>query len=442
MDTEFYPLFPPVTHFNVPMPEANLTLRKLQKTPRLGTVGATYQMIMECLETVMATPTTYNAIRGDINTLCNWAWLVQEKDIIELTLADLNAFINFCNAPPAHLIGKYSASLIDQAKSDAEYIEANPNWRPFVNRDSAKRYQRAEASLKAQLSNLSFVFTYFEDVEYSFRNPAAVALRRLTAGVKKDLRPDRSDVGHKGLSSLQLNYAFQAAEKLAEEEPAKHERTRFLLFLMVFCYPRVSEVSARPGYSPVMGDFEQHRMSDTNETYATFYIPHSKGGKTRKVVCAPALIDALKRYRQFRGLGATFPTPDDESPLFVRHRAATRGRDVSIVDANLGVDQISDIVSTVFERAADMMLVEGYDVDSAQLRKLTPHSLRHTGISIDLNAGRNPRHVMLDAGHSSESTLTIYQSKRSEFRAESVGLKADVLQGIVKPRVETQKQAE
>ncbi|MEZ8238635.1 MULTISPECIES: site-specific integrase [Vibrio] len=429
---EFFPLFPPVTHLKVTMPDASKVLRSLSACKATSGVYTTYEHVLDCLESVSGTPNTYNAIRGDINLLLNWSWLVLGKDIVELTLKDMNSFIDFCNDPPNHLISTFSAGLLDKSKSDDQLIVVNEQWRPFVNRNHPRQYKRTEGSLKTQLSNLSFVFVYLEDIEYSFRNSAAVAMRRLTSSVKVALKHERREVGHKGMSALQVSHLLSTVERIAKENPDKYERSRLIIYLMLFCYPRISEVSARPAYSPVFGDFEMHR--DLNDqVYYTYFIPNSKGGKTRKVICPPLLIDALLRYRKHRGLGDGFPLPDDHSPMFVRHRAATNGREKDIVDANLGISQIGELIQEVFELVADSLMAGGYPLDAELMRKLTPHSLRHTGIQIDLASGRNPRHVMLDAGHSSEQTLAIYESQRTASRYQSIDLKNKFLQRMLKP---------
>lgn len=431
---EFYPLLPPVTHLHVPMPDANRILRSVSVNG-INTVYETYQHIMELLECLTGTPTTFNAVRGDINILLNWAWLVVKKDIIDLTITDFNQFISFCNKPPAHLVSKFSASIIDEKKSDPTYVEPNPLWKPFVNRNLPHEYKRKETSLKAQLSNLSTLYIFFEDIEYCFRNPAAVALRRLTSHYKHELKPDRSELDDKGLSSLQLSYMLKSVETMALSDPAKYERTRFLIYFLIFCYPRISECAARAGYTPSFADFEQHRHFQSMETYFTFYIPFSKGNKSRKVVCSPILIDALVRYRRHLGL-SDLPTKEDtDQPLFVRHRASSHGRDAHIVNANLSSDRIADLVDEVYQFAADSLLNDGYPVDSAELRTFTTHSLRHTGISLDINSGRAIRHIMLDAGHASEATLRIYESNRVEFRAESILVKDQFMTDFINKHV-------
>uniref|UniRef100_UPI00168102DC site-specific integrase n=1 Tax=Candidatus Enterovibrio escicola TaxID=1927127 RepID=UPI00168102DC len=414
------PLLPPLSHIYVPMPDANRILRAIKV--RLPSAYETYQHIMDLLESISGTPTTYNSVRGDINLLINWSWLVAQKDITDLTITDFNRFIDFCNRPPEHLVSKFSASLVDDKKSDDTYIEINSLWRPFVNRNLPHEYKRTESSLKVQLSNLSNLYTFFEDMEYSFKNPAAIALRRLSSNYKNQLKQDRSELNDKALSSLQLSYLLKSVESLAKETPEKYERTRFLIYFLVFCYPRISECSARAGYSPVMGDFEQHRHFKSMKTYFTFYIPFSKGNKSRKVVCSPILIEALIRYRRHLGL-SDLPVKDEMTPLFVRHRAPAKGREANKVDANLGSDQIATLVGHAYNHAADILEKDGYPVDAAELRTYTTHNLRHTGISLDINSGRSIRHIMLDAGHASEATLRIYESNRVEYRAESILVK-------------------
>jgi integrase len=423
---EFYVLLPPPAYIHVSMSHVNLILRDLSRT--IPQASSTYQHIIDCLEEVAETANTYNALRGDINTLLNFSWFVLGKDITELSRKDFQRFIDFCNAPPEHLIGKYSSTIIDAKLSTVDYVEINKNWTPFVNRNMPEPYKRTLASLKAQLSNLSYMFTYFEDIEYSHRNPAAIALRRMTSAVKRNLKVDRSEIEIKSLNSVQLQFAFNTVERLAKENPEKHERTRFLFHFLIYCYPRVSETSARPGFSPLMSDFRLNRpQSGSNEGgYCTFFIPNSKGGKSREVIVSPDLLKALTRYRRYLKL-SDFPQPSEKVPLFVRHRAATHGRQASIVDANLSAGRLASIIKDLFADTAKALEAGGYTQDADEIRNLTCHACRHTGITIDILSGR-PRHeIMQCAGHSSEATLARYQSKRSEFRAASASLKDNYL---------------
>ncbi len=65
-------------------------------------------------------------------------------------------------------------------------------------------------------------------------------------------RPDSQDAGEEAQSftELQWSYVMQAAEQLATECPAQHERSRFLICLMYACYLRISEVGCQTGLQP------------------------------------------------------------------------------------------------------------------------------------------------------------------------------------------------
>ncbi len=74
-------------------------------------------------------------------------------------------------------------------------------------------------------------------------------------------------------SELQWSYVMQAADTLANDHPEQHERSRFLTILMYACYLRISEVAARPGFTPVMGQFRRDRKTGV----WGYFIPQSKG---------------------------------------------------------------------------------------------------------------------------------------------------------------------
>ena len=120
------------------------------------------------------------------------------------------------------------------------------------------------------------------------------------------------------------------------------------------------------------------------------------------------LLDALQRYRRFLQL-TPLPTPNEKTPLFVRHRAAGRGRDSGLLNANLGIRQLREQIYILIEQAAKLAEADGFKQDANEIRQLTPHSIRHTGISHDINlVGRPLSHVQADAGHDSIDTTSQY----------------------------------
>jgi hypothetical protein len=72
---------------------------------------------------------TFNSYRREIERLLHWCTLVAKKSLNELKRNDIEAFIEFCQKPPKHWIGK---------SKPAKFIVKNglrlpnPAWRPFV----------------------------------------------------------------------------------------------------------------------------------------------------------------------------------------------------------------------------------------------------------------------------------------------------------------------
>ena len=235
------------------------------------------------------------------------------------------------------------------------------------------------------------------------------------------------DESIKSFSELQWSYIMSAAEKMANEQPEQHERTLFLVSLMYSCYLRISEVAARPGFSPVMGQFRR----DTHSGVWGFFIPVSKGGKRRTVAVSNQLLKALERYRNYLGL-PSLPTPNENTPLFLRHKAAGRGRDAGLRNANLGIRQLRDEINYLINTAADLAQDDGFEQDAQEMRQMTPHSIRHTGITHDINLnGRPLSHVQADAGHDSIDTTSQYlHTTKTERHETAVGKLINRLRGI------------
>ena len=220
-------------------------------------------------------------------------------------------------------------------------------------------------------------------------------------------------------SDLQWSYVMSTARNLAETDPERQARTLFLVSLMYGCYLRISEVAARPGFSPVMSQFRR----DSHTGIWSFHIPISKGGKKRTVAVSSELLDALKPYRASLNL-SPLPTPNDATPLFIRHKAAGRGRDQGLLNANLGVRQLRDVLNDLIAHAADHAAEDGFEHDASEMRSLTVHSIRHTGITHDINLnGRPLSHVQADAGHDSIDTTSQYLHTSKIERHESAANK-------------------
>ena len=203
------------------------------------------------------------------------------------------------------------------------------------------------------------------------------------------------------ISNLQWEYVLETAERLAEEDPATHERTLFIMTCLFAMYLRISELVADERSAPVMGDFRKDP-----DGHWWFHVT-GKGNKARTVTVSNDMFKALKRYRRSLGL-PHLPALNESTPLIARSRgkgpvSSTR--------------HLRRIVQHCFDQAYARMRDDGLEDDALELKAATVHWLRHTGISEDVK-DRPKEHVRDDAGHASMATTDRYiESDRRERHA-------------------------
>ncbi len=114
------------------------------------------------------------------------------------------------------------------------------------------------------------------------------------------------------------------------------------------------------------------------------------------------------------------PAPNEQTPLFIRHKAAAHGREQGELNANLGIRQLRELIQAVITKGAELAELDGFYQDGAEMRQLSPHAIRHTGITHDINLnGRPLSHVQADAGHDSIDTTSKYLHTSQSERHES-----------------------
>ncbi|ALP41450.1 tyrosine-type recombinase/integrase [Aeromonas schubertii] len=384
------PLFDTLAHLGEGNGQVNQYLASLSLT-RIPDAGLVYELAVDWLLEQRHSENNYKTYRSELTTFLHWCFeqaCISPKD---LTRRIMMRYLEFCQAPPVELIGYYNVAQFVRDKEWGERL-ANPAWRPFLGKKEDGRpqpYRLSEPAMRTKLAILSAFFQFLIQEEYMERNPALL--------LQRTKRPvEGSEESVQAFSELQWSYVVQAAEELAHAQPEQHERTLFLVRLMYACYLRISEVAARPGFSPVMSQFRR----DNKTGVWGYHIPCSKGGKRRTVAVSAALLQGLERYRGFLGL-SPLPAPGENTPLFVRHKAAGHGREQGELNANLA------------EQA-------GHWQDAAEMRTLTVHAIRHTGITHDINLnGRPLSHVQADAGHDSIETTSRYLHTSHAERHES-----------------------
>ncbi len=405
----------------------HLTAVTLNQVPDATLV---YQHAVEWLSEQRYNENNYKTYRSELTTFLHWCFDVASISVADVDRKVMSRYVSYCQNPPVELISHRNVAQFVTVKEWGERAP-NPLWLPFLGKKEngvLQPYQLSDKALKTKMAILSAFYGYLINEEFTERNPAMMWMRHSQFASKPlvaDLNQEEESI--KSFSELQWSYIMSAAEKLAEANPDLHERTLFMISLMYSCYLRISEVAAKPGFSPVMGQFRRDRHTGV----WGFFIPVSKGGKKRTVAVSNQLLEALKRYRTFLGL-TQLPAPNDSVPLFTRHRPAGRGRDVGLRNANLGIRQIRDEINQVFEYAAQLAEQDMFEQDAREIRQMTPHSIRHTGITHDINLnGRPLSHVQADAGHDSIDTTSQYlHTTRTERHESAAGKLINRLQGI------------
>jgi integrase len=391
--------------------------------------GMLYEHATELLYEQKNNENSYKAYRSELTTFFHWCFDIVKLSPAVLTRREVSRYLDYCQNPPVSLIGYFNVAQFKLDKPTGIRVP-NRAWRPFVGKKVLGKeqvYSLSENALKTKVAILSSFYSYLMSEDYCERNPAQAWMNHSRFSSKKKYQIKAEEGSMLSFSELQWSYVISTVENLAKEEQELHQRSLFLIKLVYFCYLRISEVSARAGYTPVMEQFRQNSQTGI----WSFYIPQSKGGKRRSVAISKSLLEGLVEYRRFLKL-ADYPVAGENHPLFIRHRAAGRGREVGNINANLGIRQIREEVDKIIEKAANCIENDGLIEDAHQMRKLTAHNIRHTGITHDINInGRPLSHVQADAGHESIDTTSQYLHTSQIERHHSAQNKPlDHLQGI------------
>ena len=366
---------------------------------------ADFSHVLDFLKSYNGSLGTFNSYRREAERLLQWCWVIKKMLLTELKRDDIEHFVRFCQSPPLSWIAlKKSPRFID---TEGKRIP-NPMWRPFVVTVSKSARKRGDTTSISQFSLsqgavqeifaiLSTLFNFLIADEYLVSNPVAL-IRQKSKFVRK--RQLNSPI--RRLSLIQWDAVLTAAEDYANENPQKHERTRFMLSMLYGMYLRISELAASDRWIPTMNDFAK----DSNGHW--WFTTVGKGNKERQIAVSNAMLDSLIRWRTFLGLSA-LPTPADNSPLIPKIRGNGPMSDTA---------PIRRLVQLCFDKAA-LQLRSNHQIDEADiLDAATVHWLRHTGISEDVKT-RPREHVRDDAGHSSSATTDRYIDVELQARHES-----------------------
>lgn len=347
---------------------------------------------------------TFVRFRNETERFLLWLFLFKEKPLEQLRKADILEYADFCWQPPVSWI--CTANYEKFVYNNGVYVQ-NPLWAPFKLQlpkqsvtDEApdkKKYRPSQQTLSAMFTAVIALYKYLMNEEYLYGNPAQIA--------KGDCRHFIKDAQVKEvrrLSEAHWQYIVDVTLELADQDHA-YERSLFVITALKTLFLRVSELSERPNWTPVMSHFWQDR--DENWWLKIF----GKGRKIRDITVPNSFIDYLKRYRRYRGL-SPLPSAGENEPIVEKIRG----------QGGMSSRQLTRIVQEIFDRAYDkMVMIEGED-KARKLKEASSHWLRHTGASMEVERGRALKDLSEDLGHSSMATTdTIYVQTENRIRAES-----------------------
>ena len=347
---------------------------------------------------------TYLRFRNEAERFLLWVFMIKQTPMNELKKADILEYADFCWKPPESWI-----CLVNHEKfqyRDGAYSQ-NKAWAPYRLKQAKsasqktppdkKKYIPSQQTLTASFTALIAFYRYLMNEELLYGNPAQIA--------KTDCRHFIKDAQVKEvrrLSAEQWQYVFEVSLKLANENRL-YERNLFIITALKTLFLRISELSERKQWTPMMSHFWED--TDGNWWLKIF----GKGRKIRDITVPESFLPYLERYREYRGLSA-LPSPDDMQPIVEKIRG----------QGGMSSRQLARIVQQIFDEAYKQMLKAEGENKARKLKEASTHWLRHTGASMEIERGRALKDLSEDLGHSSMATTdTVYVQTENRIRAES-----------------------
>jgi site-specific recombinase XerD len=346
---------------------------------------------------------TYDRFRNELEKFLLWAFLIKKTPIDEYRKSDILEYTDFCWKPPVTWIG---TSNQERYKLKNGYFSVNQSWRPFkvqapksqtIKDIDKKKYRPSQQTLTSTFTGVIVFYNFLMGEEYCYGNPAQIA--------KKDCKYFISDAQVKEikrLTSEQWQYLLDTAVEQANTD-ANYERNLFVIAALKTLFLRVSELSERDNWSPVMGHFWQ----DEDENW--WLKIYGKGRKLRDTTVPSDFLPFLQRYRLSRGLSG-LPSSSENNVLVEKIRG----------QGGMTSRHLRRLVQDVFDQAYLKMKSISGENKALKLKEATTHWLRHTGASMEIERGRSLKDLSEDLGHASMATTdTIYVQSENKMRAES-----------------------
>jgi site-specific recombinase XerD len=342
---------------------------------------------------------TYLRFRSEVEKFLLWSFVISAKPVDSFNKKDMLDYSDFFFKPQQSWIGFVN---VDKFIRNNGIFLINKHWRPFryisntENKDK-KKYRPSQQSLQAMFTGVSAFYKYLMDEDLCLGNPAQVAKKDC-----KHLIKDTQIKESKRLDQDQWDFLLATAIKMADNNPI-FERNLFLITAMKSLFLRISELSERDSWIPIMGHFWQ----DSSKNW--WLKVYGKGRKIRDISVPEGFLIYLERYRLHRNLSA-LPRAHEKEPIVEKLRGV----------GGMTSRQLARLINEVIEQAySDMKSIMG--MKPAQIfKEISTHWLRHTGASQEIERGRALKDLSEDLGHSSMATTdTVYVQTSAKNRAKS-----------------------
>ena len=322
-----------------------------------------FQALSSWLRLYDESPQTFRSYRKEIERLYTWCLHTLNKPFSSLTVADMQRYLKFLANPTPY-----------DYWCGPRVARTNPYWKPFEG-------SLSEASRKQSLTIIGACFSFLVDAGYLAGNPVKLLSK------SNRPKPYKAAVVERYLDKEIWQLFWQC---LLQERPknsnqqAHFERNIFIFSLLYLQSPRASEVVSHNMNSIV----KQHNK--------WWWIITGKGGKTQRIPWKDESMQALTRYRKFRGL-SPYPSTHDNAPLV----ATLKG------EKHITADMLYKIIKNKVKEISNIIATD-YPEYAEKLSLASTHWFRHTSLTHQADDGVDLRYLQAIARHESIDTTQRY----------------------------------
>ena len=311
-------------------------------------------------------PNTYITYR--VVALRFYLWLKYKKlTLSTIKYSDLQMYLDFIQDPNPDWCGKRTRFNHD-------------TWRPFLK-------ELSPHAINHNLKLLKQMFAYLYNIEYLSSNPYKSKIQYSSPSPSESRALRQSHC----LSSLEFDLISNFISQMPEDSVLMHDkkvRTRWIFQVLLFTGCRRTEVS-------------NATMEDIFFTGKKLWLKVcGKGNKVGYVPLSRQFELSLNEYRLYFNLPPICErlTPENHIPLIIKSK-------INHKFMFLSSKLIWNIVKTTCVDLANGTIDE---IVSIRLRKVSPHWLRHTYASLQVDSGIDLRCIQANMRHSSIETTLLY----------------------------------